>query len=89
MPDIDVEGWYAGKDFTTDWTTAYFRGWADLLAARRHESLRVLEIGSWEGRSAILFLNYLPHCHITLRGYVRRQCRASGGARMAVERCGP
>lgn len=65
MADVDFVGWYAGKDFTTDWASQSFPVLAEILAARRHDALLVLEIGSWEGRSAILFLNYLPHCHIT------------------------
>jgi predicted O-methyltransferase YrrM len=65
MAEFDLSSWYAGKDFTTDWTSQSFPVWAELLASRRDDALRVLEIGSWEGRSAILFLRYLAHCHIT------------------------
>jgi predicted O-methyltransferase YrrM len=36
-----------------------------LLGPLRNEPLRVLEIGSWEGRSALFFLNYLPRCRLT------------------------
>ena len=65
MTDFDLASWYAAKDFTTDWTSHNFSVWAALLAARRDDALEVLEIDSWEGRSAIVFLNYLPRCRIT------------------------
>ena len=65
MADVDLGAWYAGKDFTTDWTSQSFPVWSELLAARRGDAVRILEIGSWEGRSALLFLNYLPHSRIT------------------------
>lgn len=52
--------WYTGKSFTSDWTSKHFALWADLLAGFRDHPVRVLEIGSWEGRSALFFLNYLP-----------------------------
>jgi predicted O-methyltransferase YrrM len=35
------------------------------LAPLRKRSLRVMEIGSWEGRSALFFLNYLPRATLT------------------------
>ena len=47
--------WYEGKDFTFDWTSWHFPNWVKLLRARRTRRLRVLEIGSWEGRSALFF----------------------------------
>jgi predicted O-methyltransferase YrrM len=65
MRDTDFSEWFAGKSFSTDWTSRFFPIWAFLLAPRRHEALEVLEIGSWEGRSAIFFLQYLKKCRIT------------------------
>lgn len=65
MADEEYSAWFAGKTLTTDWTSGHFRTWASLLAARRDEPLAVLEIGSWEGRSAIFFLQYLRKCTIT------------------------
>jgi predicted O-methyltransferase YrrM len=62
--DQSYEAYFVGKELTTDWTSRNYRLWADLLATRRNDPLRVLEIGSWEGRSALFFLNYLPHCTI-------------------------
>lgn len=61
----DYSVWFRGKTLTTDWTSHNFPAWASLLAARRGLPLAVLEIGSWEGRSAIFFLQYLRCCHIT------------------------
>jgi predicted O-methyltransferase YrrM len=57
--------WFAGKTFSTDWTSRFLSVWASLLALRRDQALEVLEIGSWEGRSAIFFLRYLPNCRLT------------------------
>jgi predicted O-methyltransferase YrrM len=36
-----------------------------LLAGRRDRALKILEIGSWEGRSAIFFLRYFPRATLT------------------------
>jgi predicted O-methyltransferase YrrM len=63
--DLDLSAWFAGKRFSTDWTSRFFAQWAVLLEARRHELLEVLEIGSWEGRSAIFFLRFLENCRLT------------------------
>lgn len=62
--DHSFGGYFVGKELTTDWTSRNYQLWADLFAARRNDPLRVLEIGSWEGRSALFFLNYLPQCTI-------------------------
>lgn len=61
IPDGEtIDRWYDGKDFSCDWTTANIPIWAGILHQHRHKAVRVLEIGSWEGRSALFFLNYLP-----------------------------
>jgi predicted O-methyltransferase YrrM len=65
MTNTDFSEWFAGKRLSTDWTSPYFPLWAALLAPRRDEALDVLEIGSWEGRSAIFFLRYLGGCRMT------------------------
>jgi Methyltransferase domain len=59
-----INTWYEGKTFTSDWTSSNYPTWVSLLAAYRKRALRVLEIGSWEGRSALFFLNFLPHCRL-------------------------
>jgi predicted O-methyltransferase YrrM len=61
----DYSAWFRGKALTTDWTSHSFPTWASLLAARRDVPQAVLEIGSWEGRSAIFFLQYLRRSRIT------------------------
>lgn len=58
-------GWFEGKEFTTDWATAHAGIWSQVLAPLRHTALHVLEIGSFEGRSAIFWLEYLPGSHVT------------------------
>jgi predicted O-methyltransferase YrrM len=63
--DTDFSEWFTAKSFSTDWTSRFFPVWAPLLAPRRDEALEILEIGSWEGRSAIFFLRYLEKCRIT------------------------
>jgi len=65
IPDHEtIARWYDGKDFSCDWTTPNIPVWAGLLHGHRERSVRVLEISSWEGRSALFFLNYLPKAHI-------------------------
>jgi hypothetical protein len=66
QPSADViAGWFEGCTFSQDWTSHNFPIWAQLLRPLRTLSLRILEIGSWEGRSALFFLNYLPNSQIT------------------------
>src|SRR3954467_13047437 len=64
VPTEQIESWYAGKDFSSDWTSWHFPNWINILGSRRYDPLRLLEIGSWEGRSALFFLNYLPHAQL-------------------------
>lgn len=59
-----VASWYRGKSFTSDWTSGHFPHWIRLLSDYRDRKLNVLEIGSWEGRSALFFLNYLKQCEL-------------------------
>lgn len=63
--EADIARWYEGKDFSCDWTTNRIPLWIDVLEDYRDRPVRVLEIGSWEGRSALFFLNYLPQCQLT------------------------
>lgn len=57
--------WFRGKQFTSDWTSEHYTVWRRVLSPLREQSLRILEIGSWEGRSALFFLNFFPHATIT------------------------
>ena len=59
------EDWYAGKVFSSDWSSHNFANWSTHLARFKDGPADVLEIGSWEGRSAIFFLNLLPQCRLT------------------------
>ena len=65
MSDSNFHQWFEGKELSTDWTSRYFPQWAALLEARKEERLDVLEVGSWEGRSAIFFLNFLRNCRLS------------------------
>jgi len=56
--------WFRGKEFTTDWASGNFGLWRRALGPLRNEPLRILEIGSWEGRSAIFFLNFFARSSI-------------------------
>jgi methyltransferase family protein len=69
--------WFRHGEFSTDWATSHFSVWRRVLAPLRGSGADVLEIGSWEGRSAIFFLNYLRDCRIacidTFAGGVEHQ----------------
>jgi hypothetical protein len=60
----DAAKWFAGTTFGYDWTSCHFPTWAALLAPYRGAPARVLKVGSWEGRSALFFLNYLPQSQL-------------------------
>ena len=60
----EAERWYEGKDFSFDWTSWHFQNWFKLLRNYRGRRTQMLEIGSWEGRSAVFFLNYLPRARL-------------------------
>jgi predicted O-methyltransferase YrrM len=57
--------WFWGKEFTSDWVSAKIPVWSRVLESWRNRSIRILEIGSWEGRSALFFLRYFPMSRIT------------------------
>lgn len=61
----EVASWFEGKELTTDWMTRKASRWHRFLQARRNEPLNVLEVGSFEGRSALFLLNYLPQARLT------------------------
>ena len=64
-PSNAWEPWFKGKQFTSDWATDRFAVWTSVLGDLADQHVDILEIGSWEGRSAIFFLEYLPHSRIT------------------------
>jgi predicted O-methyltransferase YrrM len=65
LSDDDIARWYDDKSFSADWTTWHFGNWREWLHPLRAAPVRILEIGSWEGRSALFFLNYFPACRLT------------------------
>lgn len=52
---------FEGAELTTDWTTGNLTRWRRMLAPWRDQPLRILEVGSWEGRSALFFLRFFPN----------------------------
>ena len=56
--------WYEGMEFSDDWTSANFSIWSQIFDAHGQSFTSALEIGSFEGRSAIFFLEYLPKLHL-------------------------
>ncbi|UVK55109.1 class I SAM-dependent methyltransferase [Mesorhizobium sp. AR02] len=62
---VDFAKWYEGKEFSSDWASNNFHVWSACLASMRDRPLNILEIGSWEGRSAIFFLEYCHRSRIT------------------------
>lgn len=56
----DHSAWFEGGEFTSDWTSMHFDVWAKLLEPLRDRPVDILEVGAFEGRSAIFFLEYLP-----------------------------
>ena len=78
MVDLrEVQRWFVGKDFTSDWTSPNFPKWCRILEPRREQTHQILEIGSWEGRSAVFFLEFFPRASITcidtFRGGIENQ----------------
>jgi predicted O-methyltransferase YrrM len=64
LTKAEITTWEAGKTFSSDWAAGHFFAWAELLHPLKQKAVRILEIGSWEGRSALFFLNYLPRSRI-------------------------
>lgn len=64
LSKTEITNWEADKTFSTDWAAHHFFMWAELLHPLRQKPARILEIGSWEGRSALFFLNYLRFSRI-------------------------
>jgi len=62
--EAEAAGWFDGKVFGHDWTSCHFPTWANLLARYRDLPSRVIEVGSWEGRSALFFMNFLPQSQL-------------------------
>ncbi len=61
---LRFRAWFDGAELTTDWTTGNLTRWRRMLAPWRDAPLRILEVGSWEGRSAMFFLRFFPRATI-------------------------
>ena len=59
-----IASWFEAGTFTSDWTSPHFSNWIEVLRPWRDLPVDVVEIGAWEGRSALFFLNYLPRARI-------------------------
>lgn len=60
----EARGWFSGKEFTNNTAETRIGNWMHVLAPYREHIHNVLEIGSWEGMSALFWLNYFD-CHLT------------------------
>src|SRR5262245_22125841 len=56
--------WFWHGDFTSDWVWKNYSIWRRVLAPLRGRPVKIVEIGSFEGRSAVFFLKYLPQSSI-------------------------
>lgn len=57
--------WYAEKEFTSDWLTEKLPSWIATLAPFRETAKDILDVGAYEGRSAIAFLELCPGATVT------------------------
>jgi hypothetical protein len=64
-PKKDHSQYFEGKEFTYDWFSPRIETIDAVLRKFRGNISDVLEIGSFEGRSAIFFLEYFELCKIT------------------------
>ena len=60
----DFSSWFIGKEFSADWTSGHFPIWSSILMPMKSQAPKVLEIGSYEGFSALFFLNFFPNSSI-------------------------
>jgi hypothetical protein len=63
-PADDWAKWFEGKEFSQDWTSPHYPIWARVLEDWRGRAVEMLEIGSWEGRLAVFFLEFLPRSRL-------------------------
>ncbi|PPC99028.1 MAG: hypothetical protein CTY31_11480 [Hyphomicrobium sp.] len=58
------QAFFAGKSFTTDWLSPWLDTWTSVFKDRKHLAIDILEIGSFEGRSAVFFLEFFPQSKV-------------------------
>jgi predicted O-methyltransferase YrrM len=61
----EMQAWFGNKEFTSDWLTEKILPWFEILRPLRETAVEVLDVGSYEGRSAVAFLSYLPHSRVS------------------------
>lgn len=57
--------YFEGRLLTHDWTSHHIKRWETLLADKADAAAHILEVGSFEGRSALFFLQFMPRSRIT------------------------
>ena len=55
---------FLDKEFSTDWTSSNLQIWSSVLAPIKNKRIEILELGSWEGRSAVFFAEFFPYSNI-------------------------
>lgn len=66
MRDLpEPEAWFKDKDFTADWLSPKLPYWFLILSRFRERKINVLDIGAFEGRSAVAFLEFLSESRVT------------------------
>ena len=58
------QAYFANKSFTVDWLTPWLNTWTQTLKDKQRFPVKILEIGSFEGRSAVFFLEFFPKAHL-------------------------
>ncbi|PAQ02881.1 class I SAM-dependent methyltransferase [Mesorhizobium mediterraneum] len=56
--------YFAEKSFSHDWTSTHIPKWQRLFKAIKNRDLEILEIGSFEGLSAVFFLSFFKRSKI-------------------------
>jgi predicted O-methyltransferase YrrM len=84
----EISAWYRGTEMTPekDWLTHNLPNWLKIFPRYRDSVRNILEIGSYEGRSAIFFLEYFSAAKlvsIDISSVERRQRLAANLAKYA------
>jgi Methyltransferase domain len=67
-----VHGWWKEKDFRhPGMTNSRIADWIRVLSPWRDKIFDILEIGSFEGRSAIFWMEFFPYAHLTCVDWFR------------------
>lgn len=59
------QDYFAEKKFSHDWTSPHIPKWERLFKRMKNRKIEILEIGSFEGLSAIFFLSFFERSKIT------------------------